>query len=204
MFSGIVAAIGSIAQVYQLSDADLTVHIAVPNCEFLSQTVVGGSVACSGVCLTVVEKGMSHFIVNVSKDTLDTTNLKFWSSGTRVNLETSLKLGAPIDGHIVQGHVDCMGQIHSLKQIAGSYSMEISHDISISKYIAPKGSVALDGVSLTVNSVKPGLFRVNLIPHTWHNTAFQHNVIGDWVNIETDLIARHLEALFISYNTQGS
>ena len=203
MFSGIIAAVGCVAQVYQSSDTDLTVRIAVSNYEFLSQTVIGGSIACSGVCLTVVEKGMSHFIVNVSRDTLDITNLKFWSPGTMVNLEASLKLGASVDGHIVQGHVDCMGQIHSLKQIAGSHSMEISHDISISKYIAHKGSVALDGVSLTVNSAEPGLFRVNLIPYTWQNTAFQHNAVGDWVNIETDLIARHLESLFISYNTSS-
>ena len=204
MFSGIVAAIGSVESVSKPSNADLSVHIAVSDYDFLSQTAVGGSVACAGVCLTIVEKSRSNFTVNVSQDTLEVTNLKFWSPGVKVNLEASLKLGSSMDGHMVQGHIDCVGKISSLQRIAGSHSLEIIHDVSLSKYMAFKGSVALDGVSLTVNFIEPGLLRVNLIPHTWHNTTFQYSAVGDLVNIETDLIARHLEALFLAYNTPSS
>ncbi|WP_433846544.1 riboflavin synthase [Anaplasma phagocytophilum] len=202
MFNGIVTLIGRVEDIQHDGDTDVIALIGVQSEEFLSQIVIGSSIACSGVCLSVVEKGATHFVTNISKATLDITNLRFWTLGTKVNLEPALRAGAPLDGHMVQGHVDCIGEIHSITQVAGSHVMEICCDSSTSKYIAKKSSIALDGVSLTVNSTTPGLFSVNLIPYTWNNTTFQYNTVGDFVNIETDLIARYLEAL-LAYRTYG-
>ncbi|AXW83753.1 riboflavin synthase [Anaplasma marginale] len=194
MFSGIVAAVGVVEEVLPPGDSDVAVRLSVEDKDLLARMAVGGSVACAGVCLTVMDKG-SGFTVNVSKETLGATNLKHWSAGTKVNLELPLRMGDPMDGHMVQGHVDGVGRVESVVQIAGSHTLMVSCDETLTKYIARKGSVALDGVSMTVNSSGSGLFVVNVIPHTWGHTTFQYLKADSEVNIETDLIARYLESL---------
>ncbi|WP_263008582.1 riboflavin synthase [Anaplasma capra] len=196
MFSGVVAAVGVVEEVSPSGDNDVAVRLGVDNAGLLARVDIGSSVACAGVCLTVVDKGKSNtFTVNASKETLGVTNLKHWSVGTKVNLEPSLKMGDPIDGHMVQGHVDGVGKIESVVRIAGSHTLMVSCDEVLSKYISRKGSVTLDGVSLTVNSSSSGLFMVNVIPYTWSHTTFQYLEADSEVNIETDLIARYLESL---------
>ncbi|MGN7678340.1 MAG: riboflavin synthase [Anaplasma sp.] len=195
MFSGIVAAIGLVEEVSSPAENDVVVRIRADNADFMSRIDAGRSVACSGVCLTVVDKKDNCFTVNVSRETLSVTNLKHWTSGTYVNLEPSLRMGDPMDGHMVQGHVDGVGKIESAIKIAGSQTFMITCDETLSKYISRKGSMALDGVSMTVNSSSKGLFTVNVIPYTWSNTTLQYRKVDDEVNIETDLVARYIESL---------
>lgn len=195
LFSGIISAIGHLIDVTKVGESDVTAHISPSSTAILSGLQEGSSIACSGVCLTVVQKFPEYFSVNISAETLRATNLQQWITGTKVNLEPSLRVGAPLDGHMVQGHVDCVGTIQSITRVAGSHLIEISCDSSQEKYLAHKGSVAIDGVSLTINNSCPGKFSVNIVPYTWSNTTFQYKQVGNTVNIETDLIARYLEAL---------
>ncbi|MGN7661497.1 MAG: riboflavin synthase [Anaplasma sp.] len=195
MFSGIVVAIGLVEEVSSPAENDVAVRIRADNADFMSRVEVGRSVACSGVCLTVVDKKGNCFTVNVSRETLGVTNLKHWTAGTYINLEPSLRMGDPMDGHMVQGHVDGVGKIESTVKIAGSRTLMFTCDETLSKYISRKGSIALDGVSMTVNSSSKGLFTVNVIPYTWSNTTLQYRKVDDEVNIETDLVARYIESL---------
>ncbi|MDB1135574.1 riboflavin synthase [Candidatus Anaplasma sp. TIGMIC] len=198
MFSGIVAEIGIVESVVPLGATDMAVRVEVKNDAFLARVVEGSSVLCAGVCLTVVERGAAHFLVSVSQETLRTTNLRLWIPGSRINLENALRVGDPLDGHIVQGHVDGVGTVNSISQVNGSHIMKIHCDSSMSKFIATKCSVSLDGVSLTVNDASPGSFSVNLVPYTWAHTTLQHSNVGDEVNIETDVIARHIANLILT------
>ena len=195
MFSGIIAAVGHLVDVSRISESDVIAHIGTQKKEIFGGISKGSSVSCSGACLTVVEKCDEHFVVNISAETMRATNLKLWTKGTKINLEPSLKVGDPLDGHLVQGHVDCLGTVLSITRNAGSRVVEILCDESQMKYLAHKGSVAVDGVSLTINDASPGKFYVNIVPYTWDNTTFQYLTVGDIVNIETDLIARYLAAL---------
>ncbi|ACZ49612.1 riboflavin synthase subunit alpha [Anaplasma centrale str. Israel] len=194
MFSGIVAAVGVVEEVLPSEEDDMAVRLRVEDENLLARMVVGGSVACAGVCLTVVDKDRD-FTVNVSKETLGVTNLKHWGAGTKVNLELPLRMGDPIDGHMVQGHVDGVGKVESIVQIAGSHTLMVSCNETLTRYISRKGSIALDGVSMTVNSSGSGLFVVNIIPHTWNHTTLQYIKADSEINIETDLVARYLESL---------
>lgn len=195
MFSGIVTAIGYLIDVAKTEASDITACISTQKEELFRSISEGSSIACSGVCLTVAKKCREHFIVNISAETLKTTNLKLWTAGTKINLEPSLKVGDSLDGHIVQGHVDCTGTIRAITRNEGSHVLEILCDESRTKYLAYKGSVSVDGVSLTINNSCPGKFSVNVVPYTWDNTTLQYLTAGDIVNIETDLIARYLESL---------
>ena len=203
MFSGIVNALGEIQEIQAPSEQDVTAKIGV--CEgytnFMSSVGIGDSIACSGVCLTVTDKTALSFTVNISNVTLHSTNLQFWKPGMKINLESSLKVGDPLHGHMVQGHVDGIGTVSSIARVAGSYILEISYPPSMAKYISRKGSISLDGVSLTVNSTENTSLKVNIVPYTWQNTSLQYREIGDKINIETDLVARYLETLLQQYNT---
>ncbi|MEH0831516.1 riboflavin synthase, partial [Anaplasma bovis] len=137
---------------------------------------------------------------NISNVTLHSTNLQFWKPGMKINLESSLKVGDPLHGHMVQGHVDGIGTVSSIARVAGSYILEISYPPSMAKYISRKGSISLDGVSLTVNSTENTSLKVNIVPYTWQNTSLQYREIGDKMNIETDLVARYLETLLQQRN----
>ena len=192
MFTGIITDIGRMTSVEQR--ADLRVAIA---CGYdLSSVDLGASIACSGVCLTVVDKGGDWFAVDISAETVARSAPDMWSVGGSLNLERALKVGDELGGHIVTGHVDGIGVIEGAAEIGGSTRLAIVAGDAISPYVAPKGSIALDGVSLTVNEVEAvseGVrFTVNIIPHTAQHTTFAAAAVGRRVNIEIDVLARYL------------
>ena len=188
MFTGIVEDIGRLREVERGGDARLTVETAFD----IARIARGASIACSGVCLTVVDAGAGCFIVEASAETLGRTTAGAWREGTRVNLERALALGGEIGGHMVSGHVD--GAVEALSAAPSGDSLEVRFSLPdwLAPYVAPKGSVALDGVSLTVNEVDEAGFSVNLIPHTRENTTFDAVVPGVVVNVEIDMLARYV------------
>jgi riboflavin synthase len=195
MFTGIITDVGTIQAVEQRGDTRIRIGTA-----YDTATVdLGASISCSGVCLTVVEKGEGWFAVDVSGETLSRTAGGQWSEGRTLNLERALKLGDELGGHIVTGHVDGVGRIVDLHDEGGSKRITILAGPEIAPYIAEKGSVTLDGVSLTVNSVEDRAdgvaIGVNIIPHTAAVTAIGSAVVGDTVNIEIDVLARYLQRM---------
>jgi len=198
MFTGIVTALGTVREVQPIGGGhDLRLVIGCAP-EFLSAprpTEIGGSIACSGVCLTVVELGGDWFAANASAETLARTTLGGWKPGTRVNLERPLRLGDELGGHLVSGHVDGVAEVLSATPENASVRWRFRAPAGIARFIAEKGSVALDGVSLTVNEVNAQEFGVNIIPHTASVTTFAVLQPGDRVNIEADMIARYVARL---------
>lgn len=194
MFTGIVTDVGQIRQIEKRGDT----HIVIGTHYGLDKLPIGGSVACAGVCLTVVEHGTEEdpwFAVTASGETLSKTNLGQWKVGSPVNLELPLKVGDELGGHIVSGHVD--GQAELIKAYAEGESTRMVFEApkALSRFIAEKGSVALDGVSLTVNEVDGTRFGINIIPHTVKVTTFGHLQPGMKVNLEIDTIARYVARL---------
>ena len=192
MFTGIVTDIGRIEAVEQRGDTRLRIR-----CGYDMATVaLGASIACSGVCLTVVDKDEGWFAVDASAETLSRTAPGMWSEGRRLNLERALKVGDELGGHIVTGHVDGIGEVEATLEVGGSTRVTIIAGDEVAPYIAAKGSVAVDGVSLTVNEVEnlsDGVrFSLNIIPHTAQSTTFDVLQPGDRVNIEIDILARYL------------
>jgi riboflavin synthase len=161
---------------------------------------LGASIACSGVCFTVVDKGGDWFAVDVSAETKSRTARDLWREGARLNLERSLRVGDELGGHLVSGHVDGIADVASVSPDGGSLRIEVRAPESLGQYIAPKGSIALDGVSLTVNDVRQAEdgathFSVNIVPHTAANTTLGKVEAGRQFNVEIDVIARYLERL---------
>ena len=200
MFTGIVTAIGTIVSVEERGD--LRVRIACPYDP--DAIAIGASIACSGVCLTVIARGGTAgdawFAVDVSGETVSCTAQGQWQEGRKVNLEQALKLGDELGGHIVTGHVDAIGRIASLQEEGGSTRMEILAGETVAPYVAEKGSITIDGVSLTVNQVtdEPGgdvRFTLNIIPHTAEVTTLGEREEGDGVNLEIDVLARYLKRM---------
>jgi riboflavin synthase len=189
MFTGIITAMGRIEKV-DAARGDVRYVISTP--WNMADFKLGASIACSGCCLTVVEKSGNNFSVDVSRETLSKTNLSGWKEGTRINLEASLKMGDELGGHIVSGHVDGIATIESITPEGGSRRFKIRVPQELKKFIAPKGSVALDGISLTVNEVEDDVFGVNIIPHTWEVTTLGGVKPGDKLNMEADLLARYV------------
>ncbi len=195
MFTGIVTDIGTIEAAGTLGD--LRVRIATG---YDTATVdLGASVACSGVCLTVVDKGAGWLAFDVSGETVSRTASDMWREGRRLNLERALKLGDELGGHIVTGHIDGIGKIASLAEVGGSLRIVISAGPELAPFVAPKGSVTIDGVSLTVNEVRDMTdsfeFDLNIIPHTAAVTTFDTLAEGQAVNIEIDVLARYLQRM---------
>jgi riboflavin synthase len=195
MFTGIVTDIGRIAAAEPRGDLRLTIE-----CGYDMETVaLGASISCSGVCLTVVDKAPGWFAVDVSAETRARTAPGQWEVGTRLNLERALRVGDELGGHIVTGHVDGIGAVISAERVGDSTAVTIAAGPEIAPYVARKGSVSIDGVSLTVNEVEPladGVrFAINLIPHTAQHTTLGDVDLGREVNIEIDLIARYLERM---------
>ena len=153
---------------------------------------LGASISHSGVCLTVVEKGPGWFAVEVSGETLDRTTLGGWRAGTEINLERATRAGDELGGHIVSGHVDGLGQVVEMTPDGGSHRLTIEAPEPLHRFIAAKGSITVDGVSLTVNSVDGRRFGLNIIPHTWEATTLGARRVGDGVNLEIDMLARYL------------
>ncbi len=199
MFTGLITDVGRLTVVKPGSDgADTRLEIATGY--DLSEMPLGASIACSGICLTAVDKGQAAdgswwFAAEASAETLSVTALKAWTPGRSINLERSLRVGDELGGHIVQGHVDGVGTVSDLTPEGGSNRVWIDIPSALAGFVAPKGSIAVDGVSLTVNAVSNDGFGVNIIPHTWTHTAFHATQTGDPVNIEVDVLARYVARL---------
>jgi len=189
MFTGIITDIGTI---HSISNQQGDWHIAIQTSYDLSRVDIGASIACSGCCLTVVKKQNDVFFVDVSHETLSKTNLGGWKEGTKINLERSLKIGDELGGHIVSGHVDGIAQLVSVIKDNDSWRLTFEVPVEFGGFIASKGSIALDGISLTVNEVNDTQFGVNIIPHTWENTTLGQRVEGDFVHFEIDMLARYV------------
>ena len=198
MFTGVVAGIGRVTKIVEHGEA-ITVTISHPyNADSIA---LGASIACSGVCLTVVAKTADSFNVDISRATLFCTTLKNWQVGSKINLERSLHMGDEMGGHIVTGHVDGVGTILELTQQDKSHIISFSVPDAIKYYIAAKGSVAVDGVSLTVNAVDDNQFKVNIIPYTYEHTIFHDLAINSQVNIEIDILARYTARMAQKYTS---
>lgn len=188
MFTGLITDVGSIRAVIKGGDTRFEITTAFDT----SSIDLGASIACNGVCLTAVELGTDWFAVEASAETLSKTTLGVWEEGTAVNLERSLRVGDELGGHIVSGHVDGTGVISSITPEGDSLRYQFEAPEALARYIAPKGSIAIDGVSLTVNEVEGSVFGINLIPFTQTKTAFKNKGIGDKVNLEIDVLARYV------------
>ena len=196
MFTGIITDIGTVKTVTQRGDLRITIATGNPTADI----AIGASVACSGVCLTVVSRAGNEFSVDVSAETQSRTPDRQWTPGYRLNLERALKVGDELGGHIVTGHVDAIGTIVDTGHEGGSLRVAIAVPPALAPFIAPKGSIAIDGVSLTVNAVTDqpdgsAHFTVNIIPHTAQWTTFDTIQAGDAVNIEIDTLARYLSRM---------
>ncbi len=195
MFTGIVTGTGTVrAMAPTGAGQDMRMVIAAPWADTES-IAVGASIACAGCCLTAVMLGPDWFAVDVSGETLACTQLGGWEPGTRLNLERSLKVGDELGGHIVSGHVDGLGTVRTVEPENGSWRVTIAVPVALSRFIAAKGSVAVDGVSLTVNTVTGDTFGLNIIPHTWTHTTLGTLAPGARVHIEIDMLARYVARL---------
>ena len=193
MFTGIIQAIGSI-QEFSSSDNGVTLKIN-SNTLDISDSKIGDSIAVNGVCLTVTQISGEWFTADVSNETINCTTFSGLSQGENVNLEKSLKLNQGVDGHLVSGHIDGVGTIHSINKDGDSFRFKVLVESNIIKYIAKKGSICINGVSLTVNSVKDNIFDVNIVPHTFLVTTLRDLSTDSNVNLEIDLIARYVEQI---------
>lgn len=193
MFTGIVQSTGRIHSL-EPRGGDLRLAVA-PAALWLDDVGVGDSICVSGVCLTVVAIDASVLAFDVSTETLDRTSLGAHAAGDAVNLEKSLRLSDRLGGHLVSGHVDGVGEVVSITDDARAQRWTFRAPAALMRYIAPKGSIAVDGVSLTVNEVGPDTFGVALIPHTVSVTTFRERRVGDAVNLEVDPVARYVERL---------
>jgi len=196
MFTGIVTDVGTVIAAEQRGDLRLRVRAAFD----LATVDLGASIACSGVCLTVVDKGDDWFAVDVSAETQSATAAALWREGARLNLERALRLGDELGGHIVTGHVDAVGEVLGICAEGDSRRVGVKVPPALSAMIAAKGSVTLDGVSLTINEVRDEAdgsthFAVNIIPHTAMHTTFNEILPGRQLNVEADVIARYLERM---------
>jgi riboflavin synthase len=191
MFTGIITDVGSVTEVRHAGDLRARIATAWDT----GGIDMGASIACDGVCLTVVEKGPGWFGVDVSAETLSKTTLGGWAAGSRINLERALRVGDELGGHIVSGHVDGVAEIVAAAPEGDSLRLTFRAPAGLARFIAPKGSVALSGTSLTVNEVSGAEFGVNLIPHTQAVTTWGAAKVGDRVNLEIDTLARYVARL---------
>jgi len=191
MFTGIITDLGRVRAIEKRGDTRIEIETGYDP----ATIEIGASIACSGPCLTVVAKGPNWFAVEVSAETLARTTLGGWRPGVAVNLERAIKVGDELGGHIVSGHVDGLARVVSIRPEGDSMRFEFEAPEELKNYVAPKGSVALDGVSLTVNEVDGARFGVNIISHTRKVTTFGALKAGDRVNMEVDMIARYVARL---------
>ena len=199
MFTGIVSHIGIVKKISHPDDWELSLDVIndnnLDNDFDLSSISIGASISCSGICLTLKKVLNNTLLFDVSDETHEKTNFSYWKVGSLINLERSLKVGDELGGHFVYGHVDTTAVIRSIEKINGSYKITFSINRNFLKYFASKGSVSIDGVSLTVNDVDKDFFTVNIVPYTWMHTSFKNYNIGNVVNVEIDILARYLESL---------
>jgi len=195
MFTGIVTDVGTVRKAEQRGDLRLQIACGYD----MDMIDLGASIACSGVCLTVVDKGDDWFAVDVSAETVSRTAGDLWREGAGLNLERSLRMGDELGGHIVTGHIDAVGKIVEATPEGDSTRITVEAPKNLAPMIAPKGSIALDGVSLTVNSAEDGgettRFTINLIPHTAKETTFGNIATGRHLNVEVDILARYVDRM---------
>ena len=199
MFTGIIQAIGEIER-QEPRGGDARLRIRAGKLD-LERAGLGDSIAVNGVCLTAVEIGGGAFSADVSRETLSLTTLGELSPGARVNLEPALTLATPLGGHLVSGHVDGVGTVLDKREDARSWRLQIHAPGELTRYIATKGSICVDGTSLTVNEVRGAVFSLNIVPHTLAETVIGDYRTGTRVNLEVDLIARYLERLILGDHT---
>ena len=190
MFTGIIETLGKVSAVKNSGKSSL-IDILIKNTNYS----LGDSICVNGVCLTIDNIENDKYSFTISPETNHTTNLKYLSNNQEVNIETSLTINKLISGHLVQGHVDGIVKIIRIQEIDASWNIRFQIEPGLSKYIIKKGSVTLDGVSLTVNDVSNLEFSVMIIPHTYQNTIFKSYVVGDEINIELDMLAKYIEKL---------
>ncbi len=195
MFTGIIQAIGEIQRL-EPRGGDVRLRVGV-GALALEQATIGDSIAVNGVCLTAVDLAGGTFAADVSRETLSLTSLGGLSPGAPVNLEQALTLATPLGGHLVSGHVDGLGEVMEIREDGRSWRLRIRAPDELARYIAAKGSIAIDGTSLTVNSVDGAVFSLNVVPHTLKATIIGGYRVGARVNLEVDLIARYLERLVL-------
>ena len=195
MFTGIITDIGTVRSTEQRGDLRLVIGCGYD----MASVDLGASIACSGPCLTVVDKGEDWFAVDVSGETVSRTAPDMWAKGARLNLERPLRVGDELGGHIVTGHVDGVGEVTEVTPKGGSREIAIRAPLEVGAFIAPKGSIAIDGVSLTVNEVRDRdsstEFTINIIPHTSDHTTLGSLEAGRQVNLEIDVLARYLRRM---------
>jgi len=188
MFTGIITDVGTVASLTKSGDTKIIIKTAFDT----DNIDIGASIACSGVCLTVVDKGDDWFAAEASDETLSCTNLGGWHEGSPVNLERALKIGDELGGHVVTGHVDTVVTVTRMETVGDSTHLTFSLPTDYAAFVAAKGSVTLDGISLTVNDVGDDFFTVNIISHTKAHTSFSQIVVGQNINMEIDVLARYV------------
>ena len=189
MFTGIATNYGLIKDIQGKTNSEYVIETDID----LSGVKIGSSILCSGICLTVIKKKNKNFVVNISEETLNVTNAKNWKKGTKLNLEKSLKVGDELGGHIVTGHIDAIARLLKVSELKKSSILVFELPNNLKKFICKKGSIAIDGISLTVNDVKEKSFSISIIPHTSNITTLGSIQKGDIVNIEIDILARYIE-----------
>ncbi|BCG46428.1 Riboflavin synthase eubacterial/eukaryotic [Citrifermentans bremense] len=200
MFTGLIETVGELVSIEKRgASGSLTVKTSLP----LDEVPIGASIAVNGACLTVVRKGGGAVTFDISPETIDRTGFKNLKSGSPVNMERAMRLSDRLDGHLVSGHVDCVATVIERREVAGNIVFSFRFPREFGKYIASKGSVAIDGISLTVNTAGPDSFSINVIPHTAAKTTLISKRVGDEVNIETDLLCRYLERLLLGREGSG-
>lgn len=199
MFTGIIEEIGVIKEFSKSNDALITVSCQ----KVLEDVKLGDSIAINGVCQTVVKFDKTSFTVQVSSETLSVTNLANIKAGDKVNLERALTLSARLGGHLVSGHVDGLAKVKNIQKLSDFYNLKFEVDKNLSKYIVKKGSVTINGISLTIANIIQNEFEIAIIPHTFENTTLKGLKIGDFVNIEVDILAKYVEK-FLSTGNNGS
>ena len=195
MFTGIIEAVGQVQRIMPRG-GDVRLQISTGKLN-LADVKLGDSIATNGICLTVVELTGHGFVADVSNETLRRTCLKTWQVGTAVNLEKALMPTSRLGGHIVSGHVDGLGEIVNIKQDARSVQYQVQAPDELAKYMAEKGSITVDGISLTINVIDGAVFSLNIVPHTVQETNVSSWQMGSMVNLEVDLLARYLERLLL-------
>ncbi len=192
MFTGIVRDTGTIKALERKGDdIRLTIETSLPK----ESRTLGASILCSGICLTVTEFDKTSFAVDVSAETVSKTNIENWKEGMQVNLEPSLRMGDELGGHLVFGHVDAQATLIEKHADGDSWRMTFEVPNDLSAYFASKGSVSLDGISLTINEVEGNTFGVCIIPHTWEHTTLSNRAVGDKINLEIDMLARYVSRM---------
>lgn len=203
MFTGIVTDVGRVRSIERRGDTRIEIVTAYP----MEEVAIGASICCGGACMTVIEKGAEDgggwFAFDASDESLSRTSLGSWAVGTEVNLERSLRMGDEMGGHVVTGHVDGLAVLESIEPVGDSHRIQILAPEGLEGLVAEKGSVALDGVSLTVNGVQDRRFWINLIPHTWAHTTFRNRRPGDVLNMEVDPLARYVARLLSTSAAAG-